>query len=408
MEVINLLSIIQGNVLFRLLSSIALILTILTIAAMTLPSASLNAHAFRFMVFCFLFPYIIHFNTSRANSLGHWSFDCWLCLICWHFIYVTIEICLLPLISPCAPKWIKPTDEEYERLDKWRKKDKDDSVKEPPIPKEWKTLPYPPLISWSRILYAFDIISLSRPGTSHLLRWQLRAFDWSLPAFKKPHISSRFGKPECSARVATIHLLVFFASFAYIYHFVSGLTRPIESINQLSILNQLLLTISAGSWIAFSFTMLEVIMFQFVLERRISPASALTPEFNQPYLAKSIEDFWGNRWHHKYRRHFTRIASLFPYGRTKIGNVLWTFIVSGMMHSYLIARSKPEPSIKNLKSYLPIFFDSGNILFFGLQGVGLVIERTLIPTSLRKFWLWATLILTGRWFIESFLKIITV
>lgn len=141
-----------------------------------------------------------------------------------------------------------------------------------------------------------------------------------------------------------------------------------------------------------------------MISRKTVPPTALLAEYDQPYLAAGIEEFWGKRWHHKVRRHLTRISSLFPYGRTKLGNTLGAYLVSVMLHSFLMARGHPEPTIRHPTSFLPLFLDRGTLLFFGSQGVCMQIERRLIPQPWKRVWLWVTIIWSGRYYIDAVMK----
>jgi hypothetical protein len=110
-----------------------------------------------------------------------------------------------------------------------------------------------------------------------------------------------------------------------------------------------------------------------------NPAS-WPPLFDEPWLATSLADFWGKRWHQTLRETFF-IFGGYPlqfivyhlteplFGKKsakslgRIGLVLGTFIASGLFHA------------------LPIYamghggVDHSATIFFGLQGLLLLAER---------------------------------
>jgi hypothetical protein len=75
-----------------------------------------------------------------------------------------------------------------------------------------------------------------------------------------------------------------------------------------------------------------------------------------------------------------------------------------MLHSFIICRSKPEPSLSDPTSYLALFFDRPTLIFFVSQGLAMIVERHLVPPGLRRLWLWVTIIFAGRWYIDGILN----
>ncbi|POW10347.1 hypothetical protein PSTT_06198, partial [Puccinia striiformis] len=391
------------------------ILVGLFLGGLTVPSQSSPAHVFRLGLLVWLCPKIIDYSTSRTYSFGNTLAD-QLILSCvgWNLLTRLLDLSLLPLVSTGPPRWIRPTKEEYARISELRQRSTFNSIKSIPdqrspahdelIPKRWEDVPFPAPFSLDRLLYAYDYLMLIRPTTSDLLPWQCRAFDWSLPALNAGGVAGRrFGRPETGPAAALVHLFIYVTFFIYVDNLA---IRSIGQITmaELSAIHQLLLPVSAACLISLSAGPCETVIFRLLLSFRIVPPTALLASFNQPYLASSIREFWGKRWHHRVRRQLTRIGSLFPLGRTKTGNVVWAYVLSAMLHSFILARSKPEPRLSDPTSYFALFFDQPTVAFFLSQGLASIIEQHLVPSSLRRLWFWTTILIAGRWYVDGILK----
>ncbi|KAL1567761.1 acyl-CoA--sterol O-acyltransferase 1-like [Salvia divinorum] len=119
------------------------------------------------------------------------------------------------------------------------------------------------------------------------------------------------------------------------------------------------------------YLMLEMILSLFAAVVRALVRVELEPHFNEPYLATSLQDFWGRRWnlmvsnilHPTVYRPVRSVAGRLGLSRwAAIPAVLATFLVSGLMHElifYNIGRLRP----------------SGEMIgFFLLHGVSLSVE----------------------------------
>nr|XP_016506397.1 PREDICTED: uncharacterized protein LOC107824170 [Nicotiana tabacum] len=129
----------------------------------------------------------------------------------------------------------------------------------------------------------------------------------------------------------------------------------------------------------------------------------LEPQFNEPYLSTSLQDFWGRRWN----LIVTRILRPTVYNPTlslstnilgrkwaPLPAVMATFVVSGLMHElifYYLGRVKPTWEIT---------------WFFLLHGVCLNIEicvkkaisdRFKLPTIIGTIWTVGFVMITGFW-----------
>jgi hypothetical protein len=90
------------------------------------------------------------------------------------------------------------------------------------------------------------------------------------------------------------------------------------------------------------------------------------PLHNRPWQARSVADFWGQRWN-TYYSDWTRSTIFQPLRRRPIFALFLAFIFSGVLHELVIN--------------LPLYFVTGRMLFgtimiyFALQAVGILIER---------------------------------
>jgi hypothetical protein len=97
------------------------------------------------------------------------------------------------------------------------------------------------------------------------------------------------------------------------------------------------------------------------------PSGRLFPTLHDnPFLMRSIADFWGHRWNLWFSDWF-RYALLAPLRRRPALAVVMIFFVSGVMHEWVV--------------HLPLYLVTGRklfgtmMLYFLLQTVGLLLER---------------------------------
>lgn len=130
--------------------------------------------------------------------------------------------------------------------------------------------------------------------------------------------------------------------------------------------------------------MLEMLLAFFGALAKAVTRVELEPQFNEPYLATSLQDFWGRRWnlmvpkilHPTVFQPVRSVSARFLGGRwAAIPAVVSTFLVSGLMHElvvYNFGRVRP----------------SGEMMgFFVLHGVSLSVEIVVKKMLPRKFWL---------------------
>jgi hypothetical protein len=155
-----------------------------------------------------------------------------------------------------------------------------------------------------------------------------------------------------------------------------------------------LLTFVIGSAIIAGFTMdYEILILIFVGLLGDNPEN-WPPLLDEPWLATSLADFWGKRWHQTFRQTFFIFGgyplqfiiyhiSLPLFGKKsanslgRVGLVLGTFIASGLIHA-LAFYGMDSGGV-----------DNSAIIFFGTQGVLLLAERA---------WKLATGIRVGGWY----------
>ncbi|EGG06019.1 uncharacterized protein MELLADRAFT_52694 [Melampsora larici-populina 98AG31] len=125
------------------------------------------------------------------------------------------------------------------------------------------------------------------------------------------------------------------------------------------------------------------------------------PVFDSPHTATSLEWFWGKGWHQLFRKDFlfcgalpaSRLASKLGGGSKvqKICGLFGAFLVSGVMHEYIIhgIAHKPHPLAHvYFKEFPSAFF------FFLIQPIGIILEPFIIPHIPRKIgggWTWVLL-----------------
>ncbi|KAI9606591.1 hypothetical protein H4Q26_006127 [Puccinia striiformis f. sp. tritici PST-130] len=346
----------------------------LFLGGLTVPSLSWPAHGFRLGLLVWLCPKIMDYSISPNYSFGNTLANQILfSYFGWTLLASLLDLALLPFVSPGPPRWIRPTEEELERVLDLKgaavltrlTPDRREQACEELIPKHWQTVPFPAPFSTGRLLYAYDYLTL------------FRAFDWSMPALSAGGVAGRgYGRPETGRKSALVHLLVYVMFIVYVDNLA---LRSIGRITmaELGTIHQLMLTIGAGCLISLATGPCESVIFRRLLSGKIVPPTALLANFNQPYLASS---------------------------RTKTGNAFWAYVLSAMLHSFILARSKPEPSSSNPASYLALFFDRPTVAFFVSQGFAMMIERHFVPHSMRRLWFWITILIAGRWYIDGILK----
>ncbi|KAH7889166.1 hypothetical protein F5I97DRAFT_1923733 [Phlebopus sp. FC_14] len=124
------------------------------------------------------------------------------------------------------------------------------------------------------------------------------------------------------------------------------------------------------------------------------------PAFDAPWLATSLCEFWGRRWHQWFRRTFI-VAGGYPlslnFGRT--GGILGAFLASATFHHVALLTLNDKAKLWRM------------FLSFGMMGVGLLVERLFRKTTGRRVggslgWAWtmAWLVLWGNVMIDGWAR----
>ena len=100
------------------------------------------------------------------------------------------------------------------------------------------------------------------------------------------------------------------------------------------------------------------------------PSGRLLPSIhNRPWRARSVADFWGNRWN-LWFSDWSRYAIFRPLRSRPVCALLLAFAVSGLLHEWVIN--------------VPLYFVTGRVLFgsmmlyFLIQAAGVLWERHLL------------------------------
>jgi hypothetical protein len=124
------------------------------------------------------------------------------------------------------------------------------------------------------------------------------------------------------------------------------------------------------------------------------------PIFQQPWLATSLADFWGVRWHQVFKRSFV-ICGAKPaaqyFGRA--GGVLGAFFVSGIMHDFGVWGAGLGTELSSVT------------FFFVMMGVGCILEGVWREKTGSKVqgpwgWLWAMawMFFWGSWIVDAWAR----
>ncbi|KAI9613340.1 hypothetical protein H4Q26_009940 [Puccinia striiformis f. sp. tritici PST-130] len=403
---------------------------LLWLCAVSLPQKGALPVVLRLSLLPFLLASAFDITVNKSYSLGSplrdVMFPYWGCLIAFRII----DMALVSLWDENpAPMWIKPqyVPEQHnlhvsksitssERIDE---KDVEEASPAPfhegkGICKEtcetsylWRPVAHSPLFSFDRALYGLDVLLLNRPGTPWLFPWRLRSLDWSLVALNGQRREQlKFGKPEWPFLLALIQQVFHLMAHNFIRSMdLDGKRSEARDLWVIKLSDQILVTLALGAIVALSSSLEEAITFPLLLNSKFLPQTALLGNTRRAILSKGLVELWGYRWHHNWRRSFVRTARLFPGGLNPTGNALWTFFLSGMMHSIMLARAYPTPTLSRPCTILPVFWEPGMMLFFVAQGVGTMVEKTYFPPKsssiLRRIWMYVVLIGTGRYLVNS-------
>ncbi|KAF9510237.1 hypothetical protein BS47DRAFT_1331843 [Hydnum rufescens UP504] len=272
-----------------------------------------------------------------------------------------------------------------------------------------EVLPLPEDLS-GRIGYALDLFATIRG-----LSWfRGRRWDFALPRlaeFQSPHSRATF-----AIRRIALFALCYLAADAVdacikAIPFDLTSSRPVTSA---PLTQQLVCVIGLSLWTLFGMEIYLALLSAICVGFGLTSSSAWPPLFDSPFLATSIQDFWGNRWHHVYRQSFVRFAtsitSLFLGSNAKankgigrVAKIILVFLLSALLHVSIIARHPQNPALarRGLLDWSTIFF------FFG-QPVGMGIDICIVylgaGTTWRRIFTWVWFPWTARWWADAYVK----
>ncbi|PWN18826.1 hypothetical protein BCV69DRAFT_64002 [Microstroma glucosiphilum] len=421
------------------------ILLLLVICSMTLPSQG------KAWIRLTLLPGILYLSLALSckpelGSFGSLLLDCFWPLLGWNLIAKAVDVCICGTFvdregAEKSPRWIVPksqagTWEGAVKLDlKGQSAETRDGEKreakmnghasdEPKattspvygdIEAEWYAVPHSQhFFSLRRLLWACDHLFLLRPHTSWILPTEQRALEWAHKDLVRAALdpsSSRYGKPEDQSIFSVIGKVSLMTACLLNERLL--LVPPGPAFYSMPVLVQAFNVLFYGALICLSNGPIEY--FAFPLLRRVLPVSALLPMMNQPLLAKGPAEFWGKRWHAMVRRSSWRLSRLFPGGRHPVGNKLWAFVITGSMHSIILARWLPPPP--TVWYVLVLLLVPGPMAFFVGQGVLVALELALLgplpsgakgqqgerwtKTLARRALTWGGILVTCRYFVGA-------
>lgn len=417
------------------------ILLLLVSCSMTLPTPGTA------WVRLALLPGIFYLGLSLAlkpelASFGPLILNCFWPLLAWSLLAKAVDVCICGTFvdregAEKSPRWIVPKSQASKfkgavKLDRESSSAETrntgkangtatDTSKPPPasvsegIEAEWYVVPHTQhLFSLRRALWACDYLFLLRPHTTWILPSEQRALEWAhkdlIRASADPS-SSRYGKPEDQSLLPALGKVCLMTVCVLNGHLL--LIQPGAAFYSMPYHVQAFNVAFYGALICLSNGPFEYLTYP--LFRRILPASALLPLMNQPLLARGPADFWGRRWHAMVRRLAWRLSRLFPGGLHPVGNKLWAFVITGSMHSIILARWLPPPP--NVWYGLVLLLVPGPMAFFVGQGVLVALELALFgplpsgakgqqgegfaKTTARRVLTWGGILVTCRYFVGA-------
>jgi hypothetical protein len=289
------------------------------------------------------------------------------------------------------------------------------------VPAYWALLDLPVTLL-DRAIWTVDVTFLRRAGTSWLFPEEMRAMEWSKKTLEKAgqrkeseNDRQAFGYSPATWKYAVLDTFMFLWAMVYLSfsHF------PGSSYADFFVLpfwTRIRITSAVGIVIALPSTLGEKIILPLLQAWPLQlPPTALIPTFQDVGRSESLTDLWARRWHAMSKRDFVRVAKLLPFGRSQMATTLKVFFLSGAMHSLFFTHFKVRKMVEQgeqftLANSISLYFASGPMLFFMLQGILVLLEQVLarifrnsrIQTSngmgiVRNIWVWGIMIYSGQW-----------
>ncbi|KIK92099.1 hypothetical protein PAXRUDRAFT_830283 [Paxillus rubicundulus Ve08.2h10] len=117
-----------------------------------------------------------------------------------------------------------------------------------------------------------------------------------------------------------------------------------------------------------------------VLILRQDPAQ-WPPAFERPWLATSVGDFWGRRWHQFYRQTFILGSYPFSFVFGRVGGIFGAFFISAVFHYIVLIRINGKTELWRM------------VVAFGMMALAVIGERAFRQWTGRKVggfggWVW--------------------
>ncbi|KAN0060654.1 hypothetical protein ACQY0O_007312 [Thecaphora frezii] len=452
----------------------------LFLLCLTLPSTSTFFKLVRLASLPFLLLHVFRLSFGLDYTLGNPLRDAAIPTVGWMLLVKDIQLCLAYTLDalwdpsrPGGPRWIRPF--RLPRPSDGETKAATESSSQPVTAMmageeesyEWRPVPFPPWLSWDRLVYACDAFFLKRPGTSMIFPSQGRALEWSQddlnrwsaylrtekkrPMDVRPHAPvHRFGQAETTIRTATAQFLFVCLGLLWTRWLGTpasatvcalGLLLPVSNELQtrliaaapwlfgrcdaalnpvnffaLPLASQYLLVAVIGAAVCYGTALPEALLLKLW---RPAPATAYIPAFDRPMSSTSISWLWARGWHLYHSNDLVMLSGLLPFGRTRLGRLFGTFFWSAAFHAFLLCRLQNRRLSLEPASIAAAFYDEGMYVFFLSQAAGIAAERQVLewikatPSAqkhrrtmrrVRRVWLFVVLFVPGRHFVDSVLS----
>ncbi|KAG8828211.1 hypothetical protein FRC19_008327 [Serendipita sp. 401] len=290
-----------------------------------------------------------------------------------------------------------------------------------PIPqwvKNGETQEIPTILVW-RLIWSLDLL-FSMRGTSYLpgVHWNFA----TKAIIDQKHVKSRSrfifeGLFSMSGLAAQLLLVDVFDTTikARVWPTLPATSQPITSLPlSYQLYYSTVVCMMTALAISVPYTALSVIAVMFG-----SRPESWPPEFDDPFTAVSLQDFWTHRWHASFRRVLLMNSAMLVDATKPVVNRrrlaalrgLCIFSFSCLLHLVLVYRIRPVGSNKEDISFL----DTDVFIFFLLQPLGMFLEVAIVRPAAKtlsakrapwitRLWAWAWLLWTGRYWSNVWVK----
>lgn len=327
----------------------------------------------------------------------------------------TLEYCWIREMDDDRPRWIKK--DAIPRDPREGGKDGGTGAGEVAKNATGSVMPLPET-ALGRLSYTFDLLTSIR-GVSW---WGDRTWDFAqawLPTWIPPSGASRSAYIKACG-ISLLRQYILFDIFDAFDKEISWDKATPTPVTSLPPLLQVATTISVCVTTMLYLTVPFTVMSMIIVALGGSP-TCWAPMFDAPLTSNSLRDFWF-RWHHIFRRVFSRLSLPFLYflpttdpTYRRLSRQLVTFFLTTMLHLLILFTLPPRPvTPENPYPHHHSFFDPSTIKFFLAQPLGLLIETTVVfPTTeqlsptmrsiIRRTFGWIWLLLTARYWADAWI-----